>query len=276
MAPEAKSEDLLYLSDVHTNDVYVYAYPGGKLIGTLTSFGQPRSECSDSSGDVWIADVGGYDVVEYPHGGTSPIVALSTAGAPEGCSVSPTSGDLAVVDRGNGVILSIYHAGVHGQWRDPKVYADSNMRTADFCGYDSQGNLFIDGVDKTSGHFHLAELPHGGDALTNITVSQKIDGPGQVQWDGTNLAIGDTASAPSKIYRFSVSGKSARKVGSTALGGSTSVRQFWIQGRQVIGPDFGRDVGFWKYPMGGSLTKKIARVHGYGATISLAGQSRSI
>src|SRR5271165_6576810 len=36
MAPDAMKNDLLYISDVGTDDVYVYSYPKAKLVGTLT------------------------------------------------------------------------------------------------------------------------------------------------------------------------------------------------------------------------------------------------
>jgi hypothetical protein len=41
MLPEAKSEDLLYASDVHNNVVDVYSFPRGKYVGVLTGFGSP-------------------------------------------------------------------------------------------------------------------------------------------------------------------------------------------------------------------------------------------
>lgn len=273
IAPEAKGQDLIYLSDVQTNEVYVYSLLG-RLLGTLSSFGQPRSECSDAAGNVWIADVGGYDVEEYPHGSSTPLVALSTAGPPQGCSVSPVTGDLAVTTNANGAILSIFHHSVHGKWRDPKTYGDSAIHSALFCGYDAQGNLFVDGLDKTKA-FRLAELARGATMLTNISVSQPIKTPGQVQWDGTYVAIGDSGVTPSQIYQFSISGSTANEVASTTLNGSSSIRQSWIRGLRVIGPDFNKDVGVWNYPAGGSPIRLLGHVQGYGATVSLAKQSEA-
>lgn len=272
IASEAKAQDLLYVSDVQTNDVYVYSSLSRRLVGTLTGFGKPRSECSDLSGNVWIADVGGYDVAEYAHGGAAPIIALSTPGAPEGCSVSPVTGDLAVTANAYGLILAVFHHGSRGRWRDPKTYSDPAMHVSLFCGYDAQGNLFLDGLDKHKA-LRLDELAHGSTTLTNIAVRQTINTPGQVQWDGKYIAIGDAGLSPSRIYQFSISGTSAKKVGATTLDGSSSLRQSWIQGTYVIAPDLNKAVGFWNYPAGGSPTKILGRVHGYGATVSPATQS---
>jgi len=270
MAPQAKSGDLLYLSNVSTADVDVFTYPRLRLVGKLSGFGAPRSECVDRTGDVWIADVQGYDVIEYPHGGTKPITALSTPGAPQGCSVNPKSGDLAVTGGVGGVILAVYHRTKHHIWLDPKEYTDSSIRRVAFCGYDAQGNLFIDGLDKKGGTFRLAELPNHATALVDLSVKQRIAAPGQVQWDGSALAIGDTGVTPSVIYQFSVTGSTATRIGSTSLDQTKSVRQFWIDGSRVIGPDFDADVGVWNYPAGGSPVSRIGAVRGYGSAVSLA------
>src|ERR1700729_2223189 len=97
MAPEAKGESLLYVSDTGMQSVDVYAYPKGKLEGTLTNFRYPAGECVDQKSDVWIADTSAGEVLEYAHAGTSPIASLTLAGQePIDCSVDPTSGNLAV------------------------------------------------------------------------------------------------------------------------------------------------------------------------------------
>jgi hypothetical protein len=269
-APADKGQSLLYLSDVATNDVYVYSYPHGKLVGTLTGFGEPRSECADTAGDVWIADIQAEQLVEYAHGASKPMAALSTFGPPRGCSVDPTSGDLAVSGGVDGTVLSVYDRSKQGIWRDARRYGDSSIRAPRFCGYDGAGNLFIDGASKVKGGtFRLAELPKGAGAVVNLSVNQSISAPGQVQWDGKHVAVGDAGISPSVIYEFAISGRSATKVGATTLEDTTSVRQFWIQAQRLIGPDFDSDVRFWNYPAGGSPTKTIKTVHGFGAAVSL-------
>jgi hypothetical protein len=269
MAPEAASQDLLYLSDVVANDVKVYSFREGRLVGTLTGFGKPRSECADDAGNVWIADIEGRDVIEYPHGGTKPIASLDTFGVPLGCSVDSPGHYLAVTGGIGGTIVSIYHEGSHGRWSNPTRYTDSAMRSPYFCGYDSNGNLFIDGLTKSkAGRFTLVELRRRSKTLESIAISQAIDTPGQVQWDGKDLAIGDSGVAPSVTYRFSISGSNATEIGMTTLDGTISVRQFWIAGGTLVGPDFNRNAGFWRYPSGGAPIKTIARVHSYGAAVS--------
>jgi hypothetical protein len=270
MDPEAKNGALLYVSDPQTKDVYVYSYPQGRLVGKLTGFGEPRSECADASGDVFIADVATDDVVEYEHAGTTPVAELSISGRPEGCSVDPIHGSLAVSGGVNGIVLAIFRYSSHHHWRAQHSYLDSSLRAAAFCGYDDRGNLFIDGLDHR-GKFALAELARGAARLTTIALKATIERPGEIEWYGTDLAVGDAGVTPPVIDRFSISGNSGTKVGSTTLASAKGVAQFWIASAHVVGPDFEKDdVGFWSYPAGGSPSKMIAGVYGYGAAVSVA------
>jgi len=273
MAPEAKSQPLLYISDVGTNDVYAYSYPGGKLEGTLTGFYSPVRECSDTSGNVYITNTNLEEVLEYAHGGTHPIATYHDKGwLPVDCSVDPTTGTLAVTNYGptgsNTGSLAVYPNG-----KGPaKIYQAPNVQAYLFCAYDGSGNLFIDSLDY-SYDLVFIELPKGATTFKNIALGQSFAAWGGVQWDGKYIAIGDGSSA---IYDFAIKGTKGTKVKSIQLKGAVNVVQFWIDGSTVIGPDgpngAKRDVGFWSYPAGGLPTK---RLHGSfknpsSATISVA------
>src|SRR5580700_6025837 len=96
MLPEAKGDDLLYLSAAR--GIYVYSYPKGKHVGTLTTPNYAAYECADATGDVFITSVEGSQqgVYEYAHGGSQPINFLPLTEA-RACSVDPTTGNLAVI-----------------------------------------------------------------------------------------------------------------------------------------------------------------------------------
>ncbi|HEY2475645.1 MAG TPA: hypothetical protein VGI19_12720 [Candidatus Cybelea sp.] len=262
LQPAAKSGALLYVSDTETSDVYVYTYPGGVLKQTLSGFVDPGGECVDSKGDVFVTNTGGLDIVEYAHGSTTPIATLSDPGwFPFGCSVDPTTGNLAVTNfspssgSGPGNVV-IYE---HAKGKPKKQYSDRAMNGVLLCGYDSRGNLFVDGVTLAS-TTTFAELRKGASKLTNIALDQSITAPGGVQWDGKYVAIGDETS--DTIYRFSIKGKKGTKVGSVALSGGSAIVQFWIDGSNIAGPNSGNgSVGIWKYPAGGSPTKTISGLY---------------
>ena len=98
MLPEAKGEDLLYVSNAP--DVLVFSYPKGKLVGTIANLQHPIGLCSDSNGNVFVVNriYGGFKdaVIEFPHGGTGSTQTFMLARAAAYCSVAPESNDLAV------------------------------------------------------------------------------------------------------------------------------------------------------------------------------------
>ena len=72
------------------------------------------------------------------------------------------------------------------------------------------------------------------------------------------------------IHRFAIQGKTGKQVGLVTLSHVQYIRQFWIQGRILVAPDFSsNNVGFWRYPQGGAPLKRL-KVQGGGVTISLA------
>lgn len=254
MAPGAKSADLLYLSDEQADDVYVYSWPGGKLMGTLTGFDGPQGECVDKAGDVFIANEYTYQVLEYAHGGTTPIATLSYPGIyPVGCSVDPTTGNLAVtnIDTPTGGIGNVLiYPDATGT---PTSYTAPRLYYYFFCSYDARGNLFVDGTNGGS-TFALDELAKSNTTFVNVTLDQTINYPGGVQWDGKYLAIGDQA-AP-YIYEFKISAGSGTEVGTTPIDDADNPVQFWKQGREVVVPDFSSsEVQLFDYPAGGMAKK---------------------
>jgi hypothetical protein len=275
MALDAKQQQsLLYVSSVLTNDVYVYSYPKGTLEGTLTGFSTPYGLCSDSAGNVWIVNDAVNEIVEYAHGGSTPIATLPDPNEyPEGCSVDPTTGNLAVTNfyssSGSGSV-AIY-AKASGS---PTLYADPDITNFRFCGYDDKGNLWADGANSSS-QFAFAELPSGKSSLTTIPVQQTFEWPGGVQYDGKYVAVGDTDTG--KVYR--IQGKTGKVMQTVALGDATELNQFWIvhgsKGKsnmsqsRLLGPlESGSAVNLYPYPSA-KFSKKIIQVsEPFGATVS--------
>src|ERR1700722_208896 len=97
MAPDAKKQDLMYISDSFASTVYVYSYPAGKLVGELTGLSGPQGMCADAKGNIWVTSSLTNQIMEFAHGGTSPLVTLMQTGQIfDGCSVDPSTGALAV------------------------------------------------------------------------------------------------------------------------------------------------------------------------------------
>jgi hypothetical protein len=252
----ATSNPLIYVSN-GCGGICILSYPGGQVVSTITLSPVTGGDCSDSSGNVYVAN--DTDVVEYARGDSTPIATYSLDGdQAAACSVDPVSGNLAVVFSGSGANVAVFPPGS----RTPTYY-ETHIVTY-YCGYDASGNLFVDGLN---GHAAgLAELGNGALDFTVLTINGDIGTPGQVQWDGSYIAV--QSRTPAKISRLAISGSAATIVGTTRLKGKVAnASQSWIYGGRIIVPYAIRElridkIGVWKYPEGGQQVSKFAHFGG--------------
>ncbi len=275
MLPQAKKSDLLYVTDSGYDLIDVYTYPRGNLVGSFHGYGSgyPVSLCVDSSGNVYVTFNYGA-IVEYAHGGTEPINSWNNFSSPVGCSVDPTTGNLAVANfennlsGGKGYVWIWDKATGKGQG-----YSYRHFSAPYWCGYDDAGNLFIEGYFRRHGrgHLGLVELPSGDTSLKNILIS--VDGNASgVQYDGEYVTIG----SGDNIYQLRISRSRAKVVGTTTL--ATSSGNPWnyfvvsrgnIQGSRVVAT-FGSLAGYFNYPGGGGATKIFQLGQPTSAAVSFA------
>ena len=263
MKPGGYTGALLYISDPGANVVNVLTYPNGKRIGKLTGFNEPRGECVDAAGNVYITNAGASNILEYAHGGTTPINTIPDTGQkPYDCSVNLNAGNLtgnfAVVNSsttsGGPGSVTVYGGRVAG------TYKLTNFSSVRFLGYTHQenvSNLFVDGLDA-SGNFLCAVLSPHRNKFHLTTLPHTIGAPGAIQWDGKYLAVGDQdgPSETTLVDRFSIRNGDLAFVDTVAL--SALVNQFFVDGSTLVGPySAGASVSFWNYPEGGSPTKTV-------------------
>lgn len=285
MLAEAKSDVLVYVSVQQYNNsgLYVYSYPQGKQVGFL----QPDTDqyeglCADSHGNVWMLNWstnGQAFYYEYPHGGSNPIHSIIAVGVPSGCSVDPSTGNLAIANyidygsRGHNGDLAVYQQATG----KPTYYQDSSIKHYYFCAYDSKGNLYSDGDTN-----YINVLARNSQTLRHVYFDKKI-APGSMQWNSGTLVIAliGGAKEPVHVDRATIQGSSAHVTGTTSLqtnpgwGNYLNV-QFWIAGKAIAGPGPGvggptRTLYFWPYPAGGKASKRIEAPNNgnfYGVAIS--------
>ena len=233
-----KKKDLLYVSNFYSSGILIFTYPGGKPVGMLDGGGAVAC-ASAITGDWWTS--GNDEMLEYAHGGRTPIRTLSGASGP--CAVDPTTGNLAVTNVGTDDVVVFTQGSGSGT-----TISDGLTKTY-FDGYDNKGDLFVDGFQGSA--TALAELPKGGSAFVPITLSHPLSFPGGIQWYVKYLAVGDQAAGA--IYHFAIHGTNAKEIGVTKLDGSSDIDAFYIQKPYVVGADAGNnDVALWRYPAGGS------------------------
>jgi hypothetical protein len=298
MDPDAKNTQyLLYVSDQPEGMVNVYAYRsrGGHLMGQLAGFDFPYGECLDTSGNVYVADFASADIVEYAHGGKDPIKTLSDSyGYPIGCSVDPKTGNLAVANFEGlgstcmGGIVIYQNASGSGT-----LYQDKDFNYYWPPGYDSQGNLFVEGrkKEKNKGKTGIAEIAAGGQKLVTLPLTGgKIEFPGGMQWDGHYITATDQAYQGghlSGIYRLAVTSSNAKVVDSSELSDQclkekvpyNDVVQPWLNGtapphNTVVAGNLSCTYrfNFWNYLKGGNPKRSLPYDRSpelaYGQTVS--------
>jgi hypothetical protein len=267
MLPEAKSEDLLYIAAGHLEGaVYVYTYPKGRFVGTLTGLAEPFGECTDSAGDMFIvaysnASMNSSTIYEYAHGGTSPIATLSDPNVAFGCAVDPTTGNLAA----SGAGVAIYQ-GARG---NPTIY--SSDFAFHYCGYDNKGNLYLSAAsDRSYNEAQLIRLARGSSEFEQVSLNEPLYKNTlwpSVQWDGKHMTVSSNPDRkPLLIYRLHITGSSATAVGTTEVSSSKEHYngQTWIQDGTIVGTGYAKrgseNAFLWRYPAGGVARGQIRNV----------------
>jgi hypothetical protein len=277
------SGELLYISDGGAW-VYVFTFPSLSYVERLSVLDEPSGLCTDADGNVLIPQNGEYFgsgwILEYAHGGNRQTAMLADPGAsPLDCAVDPTTGNLAVTSYAGQRPGDPGSVAFWPKMSAPKVYGQPQLFFLDFCTYDPQGDLFIDGQDV---HFNpgIVELPRGATSFSNLTLvglPKTFGYPAALAWYGGVLLMGDLDH--DMIYRLKVKGSTASVSGVTKLLDGHGVEQFTISnygGRRnaiLIGPNSANGtVGIWRYPAGGKPLQTITEnIDGaFGSVISKA------
>lgn len=252
--PGTIGQDLVYATG-GCGGVCVVTYPADEFVAGISLTQAVGGDCSDNQGNVFVAN--DTQVLEFAHGGTSPIGTLSLPGKQAtGCSVDTTTGNLAVAFIGNGGDIAIFS---HASGTPTLYISHSN---ALYCGYDGVGNLFADGY-VTDGQPGLSELPAGQSQFTRLSISN-VGRPGQIQWDGKHITYESVDKNAISVSRLQITGSVASVIGTTHFKNIFQATQSSIIGTKILIPYVrrGREgrpnkVGVFKYPKGGKATKNL-------------------
>jgi hypothetical protein len=231
----------------------------------------------DKTGDVWIASYGSRSVQEFAHGGSAPIATLATSGYPVGCSIDPTTGNLAVSE-----LPGTEGAGVIQIWNNGSGIGTYSNATVCYYpywpGYDNKGNLYFEALPSSRSGINVCELPAGGSATAQVPFNEKIYDTGSVMWDGKYITLADTEiddSETTGVYQASeLSSGGLTAVNSTVLTDTCYSSDFTPvpfivgikntpantrQGTVIIGFNeyCAKRFNYWAYPGGGNPTASL-------------------
>jgi hypothetical protein len=279
----AKIAELLYVSDLATDDVYVYDYASGEAVGKLTGLDQPGAQCVDLRGDVFIATAQG--LVGYHHGGTRRFRIIR--GVAKGCVMHTNRYSV------------LFAGGLNRSGPDQDcTYYKKHKNISCWQNSSACYTMWAMGSDRAGPQVAEGE-PSGGGAVSvcsnvgTLSFAQTIYSPGPVMWDGKYLALTDQevgSSGQTVIYQASLSGNALTSQGATYLAdpcdaGSTDVAQPFIvgtkntlrnkqQGTVVVGGNAfcPGTFDYWKYPSGGDpiMTLPSAPQEPSGDSVSIA------
>jgi hypothetical protein len=280
-----KAPRLLFISDIDTNDVYIFTMPAMKLQGTLTGFDGPQGMCSDRSGNIWVNNTKSGEIQQYSRNGKLLKTIDDSGYYPVGCAVNKKNGDLAVTNirttSGEPGNVTVYSSG-----SDPQTLTNPDQTEYYFPTYDAKGNLYVNGRGGNSNGIMISECRLGSGSCSTLTVSGvTLNVPGGLNW---NKATGDLVVDDPKcnnvwgscFYSMSISGSTAKVIGTTSLhdtnGGGCDVDQGafapndkYFAGGCIAQGSNPAAVGRWKFSRGGNPTHSSASVeYPVGAAIS--------
>jgi len=240
-----------YISSFYNSDIFAFDYPKSDASTGTIAGDDPQGECTRTGKNTWWQVNSGNDEIdEYKFGGTTPIATLSeSTGEAAGCSIDAKTGNLAVsvLPAGDVVIFT-------GATGTGTTVADGLLETY-FLTYDGSGDLFVDGITEsdTAG---VAEMAAGSSSFVPVTLSNTLEFPGGMQWDGKYVTLNDQDAHD--IYQYTCASDSCSLKGTVALTGSGDCVDTWIAKTIVYCPDaVNQDATVYKYPAGGTAVATL-------------------
>jgi len=254
--PSAGAE---YVSDYHTNSVYVFN-TAGKMTGRITGFSAPNGIAFDAATSrLYVADFNNSVVKVYA--GATLKATLADAGEYPADPAISSAGVVAVTNftttSGGAGSVSFY---AKGATKPCATVSNAAFGRIAFDAFDKSGNLYVDGQSTPTGGTFVAGKIAGGCKAKSIAVlstSNTIGFPGGIQISSAgNVLIDDQGAGTVYTYGPNLGTPKA----TTVLTGSNDAVSIALtkSGGDVWTADLSGFAGEWKYPAGGAIVKQIA------------------
>jgi hypothetical protein len=241
-----KKQPYQYFSNLSNGTLLEFDYPKSDAsIGSISGVTAPQGECTNvlfgtGKKTFWVTSStsGPGTIQEFKVGGTTPMATLQapSGDTPVGCAMS-TTGDLVATSITNG------HVDLFKGAKGTATQLTTPLIEAFFAGYDKSGNLYVDGFNSST--FDFVELPKGSKSWETLSLSNSVEFPGSVQYDGKYITVNDQEGHA--IYGYRCSSGSCTLERTVSLSGASGCGQTWIARGYVI---CGAEIV--KYPAGGN------------------------
>ena len=283
----ARSPQLLYESDLGRGDVDVYSLPDLSLKAKLKGFEEPTGECSDSHGNVWIANTYLDEMLEYSHAAKQIAIIKNAGPNPQACAVDPRNGELAVLEFSGTGYYAPGEVYVYAKpSSSPRILRNPQMLYYEFAAYDAQGRLWIDGTGSFSGTI-LSKCGrsncstvtlHGGSIFAIESLAWDATKSSLVAFDaychdGPNLCsypVSERGAIGTPTLYLNYAGGGFCQVFQTALA-TAGKRSYVVGGDSEYTCEGYKEstVDLWSYPAGGpAKTHRNRVVYPFGAAVS--------
>jgi trimeric autotransporter adhesin len=270
----------IFVSDFDNGFVSIFNTKG-KQLAQITGLTNPQGLAIDAKGNLYIANTGGSDILVYASPYTKVKQTISDSGQyPVGISVLNNGEFIAVSNiftTGDGPgSVTLYKNG-----KQVRNVTSSSFSRAYYCGFDGNGNLYIDG-ENTSGSFIAGEIAKAtttGKTITVLTTKNTVEFPGDVVvTDKGEIAIGDQDAAAVYTYNAPKKGSFGSPTKTTPLTGSGDAVTFAFTSTDKdlwIADAVNLDAAEYAYPKGGTAITSFA-VTGAAELIGVAVSPASI
>jgi sugar lactone lactonase YvrE len=184
----AGEKPVLYVSDDKHDRVDAFRLSGGRIRRIASGLNYPQGLFVDAQGDLYVANRGANDVLEFKRGATAPSATFTDGqNQPEDVTVCP-NGTVYVANilnaSGGSGNIAVYAGGSH----DPTGTITYGVGNFFFLACDASGNLFATLVYGTSGT--VVEFPGGAQPGAKMLPISWGGNPGSIAADAAgNLLV---------------------------------------------------------------------------------------
>jgi hypothetical protein len=273
----------IFVSDFNNDFVSIFN-PKGKQLAQITGLVNPQALAIDAKGNLYVANTGGSEILVYaPPYKKAPKTISDSGQYPVGISVLNNGEFIAV----SNIFTTSSGPGSVTLYKNGKQTANvtsSTFAKAYFCGFDANGNLYVDGLDSNASPVvgEIVKATKGGKTISNLTTGNTIVFPGDINVTAKGeIAIGDQGNgAGSSVYTYKApkKGSLGTPVATTALTGTGDDVTFALTSTDKdlwIADALNLNSAEYAYPKGGSAITSFS-VSGASELIGVAVSPASI